>query len=273
MLKKRLTIRAGQSERRYWVDLWHYRELLYFLAWRDVLVRYKQTAVGVAWAVIRPLLTMIVLTIVFGRIAKLPSDGVPYPLLVAAGMLPWQFFANALAESGMSLADNANLISKVYFPRLVVPASSVLVSLVDFAVSFVVLIGLLVWYQFVPPWQIVALPFLALLAFFTALGPGLIITTLNVRYRDFRYLIPFVVQFGLYLSPVGFSTSAIPPGWQLIYALNPMVGVIDGFRWAICGVVPLSWAPLGISMLISAALLAIGVRHFRRMERTFADVI
>lgn len=273
MRKPRLIIEAGRTERHYWADLWRYRELLLFLAWRDVLVRYKQTAIGIAWAVIRPLLTLIVLTFIFGRIAKMPSEGVPYPLLVVAGMLPWQFFANALAESGMSLAENAKLISKVYFPRLVVPASSVLVSFVDFAVSFVVLLGLMAWYGIVPPWQIVTLPALALLAFLAALGPGLIITALNVRYRDFRYLIPFVVQFGLYVSPVGFSSSAVPEQWRLIYALNPMVGVIDGFRWAICGLTPASWMSLVISVAVSAVLLAFGVNYFRRTERTFADVI
>lgn len=271
--KPRLIIEAGRTERNYWADLWRYRELFYFLAWRDVLVRYKQTAVGVAWAVLRPLLTMLVLTVIFGKVAGLPADGVPYPLLVLTGMLPWQFFANALAESSGSLVGNANLISKVYFPRLVLPASSVIVSLVDFVISFALLAALLVWYRFVPGWQIVALPPLVVLAFVAALGPGLLITALNVRYRDFRYVIPFIVQFGLYVSPVGFSTATIPERWRLLYALNPVVGVIDGFRWAVCGIVPASWVPLGIAVVVSLALLWAGVTVFRRMERSFADVI
>jgi lipopolysaccharide transport system permease protein len=273
MAKAKLIIEAGRTERHYWADLWRYRELFFFLSWRDLLVRYKQTVIGVAWAVLRPLLTMLVLSFVFGRIAGLPSEGVPYPLLVFAGILPWQFFANALSESSASLVGNEKLISKVYFPRLVVPASAVIVSLVDFLISFVILFGLLAWYQFMPSWRMLALPGLVLLVFLTALGPGLLITALNVRYRDFRYLIPFVVQFGLYLSPVGFSSSAVPEQWRLLYALNPMVGVIDGFRWAICGLTPVSWAPLGLALGVSALLLVAGVGYFRRMERTFADVI
>lgn len=273
LAKPRLLIRAGHSEQHYWQDLWRYRELFYFLAWRDVLVRYKQTAIGVAWAVLRPLLTMLVLCFVFRSIANIPSGGVPYPLLVFAGMLPWQFFANALSESSSSLVGNANLISKVYFPRLIVPASSVIVSLVDFLVSFLILLGLMAWYRFAPSVRILALPGLVGLAFFAALGPGLLMTALNVRYRDFRYVIPFVVQFGLYLSPVGFVSSAVPERWRLLYALNPMVGVIDGFRWAICGLTPESWLPLGLALLVSSVLLVAGIICFRRTERTFADII
>jgi len=269
----KLIIEAGRSERRYWVDLWRYRELFYFLAWRDLIVRYKQTAIGVGWAVIRPLLTMIVFTIIFGRVAKLPSDGVPYPLFVFAAMLPWQFFANALTESSGSLVANEKLISKVYFPRLVVPASSVIASLVDFAVAFVLLVGLFVWFQFVPSWRMVTLPAFVLLAFVAALGPGLLITALNVQYRDFRYIIPFIVQFGLYISPVGFSTTLIPEKWRLLYSLNPMVGVIDGFRWSICGTTPLYWPGFLISSTVAGLLLWIGLVYFRRMERTFADII
>jgi len=273
MAKVRLTIEAGRVERHYWADLWRYRELFFFLSWRDVLVRYKQTAIGLAWALLRPLLTMLVLTFIFQRVAKLTTVDVPYPLLVFAGLLPWQFFANALAESSASLVGNEKLISKVYFPRLVVPASAVIVSLIDFLVSFAILVGLLAWYHVMPTWRMAALPGFVLLAFFTALGPGLLITALNVRYRDFRYIIPFVVQFGLYLSPVGFSSAEIPEKWRLLYALNPMVGVIDGFRWAICGMTPVSWVPLELAVVTSAVLLAAGVVYFRSMERTFADLI
>jgi lipopolysaccharide transport system permease protein len=269
----KLIIEAGRTEKRYWADLWRYRELFYFLAWRDLLVRYKQTVIGVAWAVIRPLLTMIVFTIIFGRVAKLPSEGVPYPLFVFAAMLPWQFFANALAESSGSLVTNEKLISKVYFPRLIVPASSVIVSLVDFLVSFSILVCLFVWYQFVPTWRILTLPTFVLLAFVAALGPGLLITALNVKYRDFRYVIPFIVQFGLYVSPVGFSPSVIPEKWRLLYSMNPIVGVIDGFRWAICGTDSLHWPNFLMSSSIAGLLLWMGLAHFRRMERTFADII
>ena len=272
-MSAKLIIEAGRTEKHYWADLWRYRELFYFLAWRDILVRYKQTVIGVAWAVVRPLLTMIVFSVIFGRVAKMPSEGVPYPLLVFSAMLPWQFFSNALSESSNSLVGNANLISKVYFPRLVVPASSVIVSFVDFLISFVILLGLFAWYRFLPSWHIVALPALVLFAFLSALGPGLLITALNVQFRDFRYIIPFVVQFGLYVSPVGFSSSAIPEQWRLLYSLNPMVGVIDGFRWAICGTTPIYWPGFLVSTTLSALLLAWGVIYFRRMERTFADVI
>jgi lipopolysaccharide transport system permease protein len=271
--KLRRLIRAGDTERHYWRDLWHYRELFYFLAWRDVLVRYKQTAIGMAWAVLRPLLTMAVLCFVFRSFAGLPSGDVPYPLMVFAAVLPWQFFANALSESSASLIGNANLISKVYFPRLVMPASAVMVSLVDFLVSCLLLGGLFAWYRFVPPLQVVLLPVFTLLAFLVALGPGLLITALNVRYRDFRYVVPFIVQLGLYLSPVGFSTAVVPERWRLLYALNPMVGVIDGFRWALCGIVPDSWVALQLAVVVGGLLLAGGVVYFRRTERGFADVI
>lgn len=270
----KLVIEAGKTEKHYWADLWRYRDLFYFLAWRDTLVRYKQTAIGVAWAVVRPFLTMVVFTLIFGRVAKLQSEGgVPYAIMVFAGMLPWQFFANALSESSNSLVGNANLISKVYFPRLVVPASSVIVSLVDFLISFVILAGLFAWYHFLPGIRVVALPGLVALAFLAALGPGLLITALNVEYRDFRYIIPFIVQFGLYVSPVGFSSSVVPAHWRLLYSLNPMVGVIDGFRWAICGTATIYWPGFLLSVVVSVLLLVLGVSYFRRMERTFADVI
>lgn len=271
---KQLIIAAGRSERQYWQDLWRYRELFYFLAWRDILVRYKQTAIGIAWALIRPFLTMVVFTIVFGNLAQLPSQGVPYPILVFAGMLPWQFFANALTECSSSLITNANLISKVYFPRLIVPASAAIVSFVDFLISGLILLGLMAYYNFVPDWRILTLPLFTLVAFAAALGAGLWLAALNVQYRDFRYIVPFIVQFGLYISPVGFSSSIVPPGWRLLYSLNPMVSVIDGFRWAILGgrseFYLTGWL---LSTLLVGLLLSSGIWYFRRMERTFADVI
>lgn len=269
-----LIIEPGKTALGYWRDLWRYRELFYFLAWRDVLVRYKQTVIGIAWNLIRPLLAMIVFTVVFGKLAKLPSDGVPYPLLVYAAMLPWQFFANSMSESSMSLVGNANLISKVYFPRLIIPASTIIVSLIDFLISFVILLGLMLWYQFVPGWRLVFLPFFILFAFAASFGTGLWITSLNVRYRDFRYVVPFIVQLGLYISPVGFSSSVIPDRWRLLYSLNPMVGVIDGFRWAILGTDSLTyWPGFFLSIGVVSAFLLSGLWYFRRTERVFADVI
>ena len=228
-----LVIEAGSAERQYWKDLWRYRELFYFLAWRDLLVRYKQTTVGVAWSLIRPLLTMIVLTVVFGKLGKMPAGGVPYPILVMCGMLPWQFFSTALSESGNSLVSNSNLISKIYFPRLVIPASSVITSFIDFIVSFALLVLLMTWYRFTPSPASALLPLFVALAFAASFGAGLWIASLMVEYRDFRFIVPFIVQFGLYLSPVGFSSEVVPERWRLLYSLNPMVGVIDGFRWCI----------------------------------------
>jgi lipopolysaccharide transport system permease protein len=267
-------IEAGRTERQYWKDLWRYRELFYFLAWRDILVRYKQTTIGIAWALIRPLLTMVVFTVVFGTLAKLPSGGAPYPILVFAGMLPWQFFANALSECSNSLIANNNLISKVYFPRLIIPASSVIVSFVDFLISGMILLALMIGYNFVPSWRILTLPFFIAIAFAAAMGAGLWLAALNVKYRDFRYIVPFIVQFGLYISPVGFSSSIIPEQWRLLYSLNPMVGVIDGFRWAILGRnVALDWQGFGLSTTLVLLLLGSGIWYFRKTERTFADVI
>ncbi len=269
-----LIIEAGRAERQYWRDLWRYRELFYFLAWRDILVRYKQTAIGVAWALLRPFLTMMVFTVVFGRIAKLPSNGVPYPILVFAAMLPWQFFSTSLSEASNSLVGNANLISKAYFPRLIIPAGAVITSLVDFFISFVLLAVLMAWYGFMPDWRIVALPLFTIIAFLAALGPGLYLTALNVKYRDFRYVIPFIVQFGLFISPVGFSSDVIPEKWRLLYSINPMVGVIDGFRWAICGRGAALYLPgFMLSMAVTAFFLWLGIWYFRRTEKTFADVI
>ena len=233
-IEKTTVIEAGRSERHYWLELWRYRELFQVLAWRDLSIRYKQTVIGVVWALIRPLLTMVIFTTIFGKIAKLPSDGsAPYALMVFAGMLPWTFFAAGLAEASNSLISNGNLISKVFFPRLIVPTAVIIVSFVDFLISFVVLLGMLIWYNFVPGWQILFLPLFVALAFLASLGPSLWIAALNVRYRDFRYIIPFLVQFGLYVSPVGFSSSVVPERWLPLYSLNPLVGVIDGFRWCI----------------------------------------
>lgn len=269
-----LVIEAGRTERQYWKDIWRYRELMYFLAWRDILVRYKQTAIGIAWALIRPFLTMVVFSVVFGGLAKFPNGGVPYPILVFAAMLPWQFFANALSECSNSLITNANLVSKVYFPRLIVPISAVIVSFVDFMVSGMILLGLMAWYNFVPNWRILTLPVFILIAFAAAVGAGLWLVALNVEYRDFRYIVPFIVQFGLYISPVGFTSSVVPPQWRLLYSLNPMVGVIDGFRWAILGGDSQIYLPgFTLSVGLVALLLVTGVWYFRKMERTFADVI
>lgn len=269
-----LVIEAGRTERHYWKDLWRYRELFYFLAWRDILVRYKQTAIGIAWALLRPFLTMLVFTLVFGKFAKFPSENVPYPILVFAALLPWQFFANAFSEAGNSLISNANMISKVYFPRLVMPVSAVIVSFVDFLISAIILAGLMLWYGFLPDWRILSLPLFIIMAFMAAMGAGLWTAALNVKYRDFRYVIPFAVQFGLYVSPVGFSSTVVPDQWRLLYSINPMVGVIDGFRWAILGgQTQLYWPGFALSWLLIVVMLFTGVRYFRTTERTFADVI
>jgi lipopolysaccharide transport system permease protein len=273
-LMSALIIEAGHAERQYWRDLWHYRELFYFLAWRDLLVRYKQTVVGLAWSLLRPVLTMLVLTIVFGKFGKMPSGGVPYPILVFCGMLPWQFFATALSESGNSLVTNSNLISKVYFPRLVVPISSVITSFVDFLISGAFLIVLMVWYDFWPSSRVVALPLFTLLAFLASMGVGLWISALMVRYRDFRFIVPFLVQFGLYLSPVGFSSDVVPDSWRLLYSINPMVGVIEGFRWSLLGGEHvLHFTSLLFSIAVVAILFVTGIWYFRSTERTFADII
>lgn len=270
-----IVLEAGRTEKNYWRDLWRYRELFRVLAWRDVAVRYKQTVIGAIWAILRPVLTMAIFTIIFGRIAKLPTEGTaPYPLMVFAGMLPWTFFSTALSDASNSLVSSSNLISKIYFPRLIVPTATILVALVDFAVSFGILILLMIWYQFAPSWHIVFLPIFIVVAFLAAVGPGLWTTALNVKYRDFRYVVPFVVQFGLYISPVGFSSSVIPEKWRLLYSLNPMVGVIDGFRWAILGGQSrIYWPGFLLSLLMVAFFLWIGIRRFRNMERTFADLI
>ncbi len=269
-----LTIEAGKAERHYWMDLWRYRELFYILAWRDIAVRYKQTIIGVLWAVIRPLLTMVIFVIVFGKIAKLPSEGVPYPIFVFAAMLPWAFFATAFGDASNSLIGNSNLISKVYFPRLIIPAAAVIVAAVDFMISLGILLALMAWYQYWPDWRVITLPLFLLLGFFAALGSGLFIASLNVKYRDFRFVIPFIVQFGLYISPVGFSTTIIPEQYRLFYYLNPMVAVVDGFRWAISGGnTAFNATELVVSIGIVILLCVVGIKHFRKTEKTFADVI
>ena len=267
-------IEAGTVGRQYWRDVWRYRELFYFLVWRDFLVRYKQTLVGVSWSLIRPVLTMLILTLVFGRIGNMPSTGVPYPLLVFCGILPWQFFATALSESGTSLVNNGNLVSKVYFPRLIVPGSSVLTSFVDFVISAVFLALLMVWYRFLPPSQVVFLPLFLGFTFIASFGAGLWVAALMVKYRDFRFIIPFVVQFGLYISPVGFVSAVIPERWRLVYSLNPITSVIDGFRWCLLGGEhTLYWPGLLASIAVAVLFVSGGLAYFRATERVLADVI
>jgi lipopolysaccharide transport system permease protein len=270
-----LVLEAGRAERHYWRDIWAYRELFAILAWRDVAVRYKQTVVGVLWAIIRPFLTMVVFTVVFSRIAKLPTEGgAPYPIMVFAGMLPWFLFSTILSEASNSLVGSANLIGKVYFPRIIIPTSSAVVALVDFTINLAILAALMVWFGYLPTWRIVLLPFFVALAILASLGPALFMTALNVKYRDFRYIIPFIVQLGLYVSPVGFSSAVVPERWRFWYSLNPMAGVIDGFRWCVLGGesgpdIPGSLLSLGVVALF----LWLGVAYFRRTERTFADLI
>ena len=270
-----LVLEAGRAEHHYWGDIWAYRELFAILAWRDVAVRYKQTVVGVLWAVVRPLLTMVVFTIVFGRLAGLPTEGgAPYPMMVFAGMLPWFLFSTILSEASNSLVGNANLVSKVYFPRIIIPSSSAVVALVDFSINLVMLAALMVWFGFAPTWRILFLPAFVALAVMAAIGPALLITALNVKYRDFRFIIPFIVQFGLYISPVGFSSAVVPEQWRFWYSLNPMVGVIDGFRWCVLGGNSALYMPgFLISLGVVAFFLWRGVAYFRRTERTFADLI
>ncbi|MGI9159895.1 MAG: ABC transporter permease [Saprospiraceae bacterium] len=274
MREKQVFIEAGRTEKHYWQDLWRYRELFYILAWRDIKVRYKQTALGAAWSILRPLLTTGVFTLVFGRIAGLPGEGnAPYALLVYAAMLPWQFFSNALSESSNSLIGNANLITKVYFPRMIVPTGAVITALVDFALALIILPVLLLFYRFTPSWHLVFLPIFMVLVFFTAFGAGLYLTALNVRYRHERYLIPFIVQFGLFISPVGFSSSVAPAHWRRAYNLNPMVGIIDGFRWCLLPGAPVPPERLAFSIVLTVLVTWLGVYYFRRMEKAFADTL
>jgi len=270
-----LTLEAGRADRYYWRDIWRYRELFYVLSWRDITVKYKQTVIGIAWALIRPVLTMIVFTVIFGKVAKLPTEGnAPYAIMVYAALLPWQFFANSLSESSNSLISNSNLITKVYFPRLIIPASTVVTNLVDFFISFAILLVLMGYYQYLPTMRFLLLPVFLLIAFLASFGVGLFLTSLNVKYRDFRYIVPFIIQFGLYVSPVGFSSSIILDKYRLLYSLNPMVGVIAGFRWAILGGdVMIYWPGFLLSLSITVFFLIIGIVFFRKMEKSFADII
>jgi lipopolysaccharide transport system permease protein len=274
----KLILEAGRTEQQYWHDLWRYRELFYVLAWRDISVRYKQTTIGVLWALIQPLSQMLILTFVFGKLANLPSGGVPYALLCIAGQLPWNFFSNALTASTGSLSSSAGMISKIYFPRMIVPASAVVTTTVDFFVAMLIMVCVMIYYQYLPPAQVVFLPFFIVLAFLAALGPGLLITALTVKYRDVRFTIPFIVQIGFYISPVAYFSNLISdkygPVARLIYSLNPVVGVIDGFRWCLLGGGNKIYFPgLGVSVVVTAFFLVVGIRYFRGTEKTFADVL
>jgi len=270
-----IVLEPGRTEKNYWRDIWAYRELLGILAWRDVAVRYKQTVIGVAWAVVRPLLTMVIFTVIFGRLAKLPSAGAaPYPIMVFAGMLPWFLFSTVLSEASNSMVGNTNLVGKVYFPRIIIPSATALVALVDFAINLALLACLMARYGFLPTWRILFLPPFVVLAALASLGPALWMTAMNVKYRDVRYIIPFIVQFGLYISPVGFTSAVVPEKWRLWYSLNPVVGVIDGFRWSILGEnSPLNLESFAISMASTLFFLWLGIWYFRHTERTFADLI
>lgn len=272
---QRLVIEAGRADAQYWRDLWAYRELFAVLAWRDVAVRYKQTVIGIAWALIQPLLTMVVFTFIFGRVAQLPSDGdAPYPVMVFAALLPWQLFATSMTQASNSVVNNSALVGKVYFPRLIVPGASAVVALVDFAISLAMLGLLMVVFGFYPDWRVVFLPLFLLLAVATAIGPAMWLSALNVKYRDFRYIVPFVVQFGMYVSPVGFSSSNVPEEWQFLYGLNPMVGVIDGFRWCLlAGEADINVPSFLLSLFVTAFFLWLGIRTFRKTEKTFADLL
>jgi lipopolysaccharide transport system permease protein len=269
----KVVIKPGHAAKNYWRDLWQYRELMYFLAWRDITVRYKQAVIGVAWALIQPALTMLVF-VGFRRLVGFPAGSAPEPILVLSAVLPWQFFSTALSNSAGSLIGNANLISKVYFPRLIIPCGAVVTSLVDFFITLGLLAALMLWYGFMPSWQIAALPFFMVLAFGLAVGVGLLLAALNVEYRDFRYIVPFMVQVGLFVSPIAFSTTDVPATWRTLYAFNPMVGIIDGFRWSILGGrTSLELNTVWISVIVTTSFLLLGIWYFRRMERSFADVI
>ena len=270
-----LVLEAGRAEENYWRDVWAYRELFTILTWRDVAVRYKQTVIGIAWALIRPFVTMVVFTIVFGRIANLPNEtSAPYAILVFTGMLPWFLFSTILGEAANSILGGAHLIGKVYFPRIIFPASSAAVGLVDFTINLAMLFALMAWYGFAPTWRIVLLPGMIMIAIFASLGPALLIAALNVKYRDFRFIIPFIIQIGLYVSPIGFSSAVIPPEWRFWYSLNPVVGVIDGFRWCLLRGESAPYIPGFLCSLAVVGLFVwLGLTYFRRTERSFADLI
>jgi len=270
-----LVLEAGRAEKNYWADLWAYRELFFILAWRDIAVQYKQTVIGAAWAIVRPLLTMLIFTIIFGRLAKLPSEGsVPYPIMVMVGMLPWFLMSTILSQASSSLVQNHNLVSKVYFPRLIVPSASAVVAIIDFAVALLVLAGMFLFFGFLPDWRFIFLPLFVVFAFLTALGPALLLASLNVKYRDFRFILPFIVQFGLYVSPVGFSSSVVPAQWRLLYSANPAVAVIDGFRWCLLGgEAEIFWPGFGLGVGMAVLFLWLGISTFRATEKTFADII
>jgi lipopolysaccharide transport system permease protein len=272
--KQVVRLEAGKTGQSYWSDVFRYRELFAVLAGRDIAVRYRQTAIGILWALLRPLLTMMVFTFVFGRIAQLPSEGAPYALLVFSGMVPWFFFASSVSESSGSLVANANLLSKVYFPRILIPLSSILVAAVDFLIAMGLLIVLMLFFDLLPSWRLLTLPLFLTIALGAAIGLGLSFSALNIRYRDFQFIVPFLLQMGIYASPIGFSISVIPEKWHLLYAINPMVGVIEGFRWAVLGgVFELRWDIVAVSGCVAVILLCVGVSFFRRFERGIADVI
>ena len=254
-------------------ELWAYRELLYFLTWRDIKVRYKQTVLGASWAIIQPFFTMVVFSLFFGKLAKMPSDGVPYPIFAYAALVPWMFFSNALTQSSNSLVQSANLIRKVYFPRLAIPLSSVISGTVDFLIAFLVLVLMMLFYGIVPTWNVVWLPFLLLLAFATSLGVGFWLSALNVQYRDVRYTVPFLTQFWMFATPIAYPSSLLEEPWRTVYGINPMVGVVEGFRWALLGTDTRPGPVLAVSCLAALALLVGGAFYFRRMEKTFADVV
>lgn len=254
-------------------DLWQYRELLYFLAWRDIKVRYKQTVLGAAWAIIQPFFTMAVFSLFFGKLAKIPSDGIPYPLFAYAALVPWTMFANGLSQSADSLVGSANLIKKVYFPRLVIPISSVLSGLVDFVLAFVVLLGMMLYYGLIPTLNVIWLPLFVILALVTSLGTGFWLSAMNVQFRDVRYTIPFLVQFWLFATPIAYPSSLLDEPWRTIYGLNPMVGVVEGFRWALLGTQTAPGTTILVSAIVAATLLVTGAFFFRRMEKTFADIV
>ena len=272
---RELVIEAGTSPTQYASEVWRYRSLLFILAWRDIKVRFKQTVIGAAWALLRPLLTLIILTLVFSHIARLPSEGnAPYVLLVLSGLLPWQFFAAGLSDAANSVTDNEKIVSKIYFPRLVIPVSALAVCLVDFGIALLILVGIFAFYGFAPEWNLLALPLVLLFAVLAALGPGLLLAALNVKYRDFRYVVPFIVQMGIYVSPVAYSTSLVPQAWRTLYYLNPMAGLIDAFRWTVLGSNFSPWWPgVGLSLVVLLTLLVAGVLYFRATERSFADNI